>query len=73
MKIELELKIHNSGDSFINFWNSTNGDDVCCKIEDGKLFLSRYDDEANELPSQEISLKEFVNLVKEKVNNIRRK
>jgi hypothetical protein len=71
MKIELELKINNNGDTFLNFWNYANGDDACCKVEDGKLFLSVYDDEANRLPDIEISLNEFIKLVKEKIDNIK--
>lgn len=71
MKIELELKINDNGDTFLNFWNYSNGDDACCKVEDGKLFLSQYDEDVNPLPPIEVSLNEFIALVKEKVNNIK--
>lgn len=68
MKIELELNIPDDR-TFLNFWNSYNGDDVVCQVIDGKLMLSQYN-ENGDLLDKEISLTEFLEMVKSKVEEM---
>ena len=63
MRVNLELNLPDER-TFLNFWNWHNGDDVVCQIIDGKLMLSQYDEDGNELLPKEITLIEFVELVK---------
>lgn len=69
MKVKLELNF--SGDRiFLNFWNGYNGEDFCCQLVDGKLMLAQYDENGNEIEPKEITLPEFVAMVKEKMEFI---
>jgi hypothetical protein len=58
LKINLELHVVGDGRTFINYWNSINGDDVVSEIIEGKIFIE----------DREVSLNEFINLVKQKFN-----
>jgi hypothetical protein len=69
MKIKLELNLPNDM-AFLNYWNWHNGADVTCQIVNGKLMLNQYDEDGKELPPKEITLAEFVELVKAKVEAI---
>ena len=69
MKIELELNLPDTR-KFLNFWNWSNGDDICCEIIDGKLMLSQYDDNSKKLPPKEISLIEFIDMVEVRMKEI---
>lgn len=64
MKIALELNIVDDVGVFLNYWNAMTGDDVICEIVKGKLMLHQYDDKANELPNKEITISEFIEMVK---------
>ena len=66
MKIKLELNLPDDR-AFLNFWNWHNGDDVVCQIVDGKLMLNKYDEDANELPPKEITIVEFIEMVKARI------
>lgn len=70
MKIPIELNIPDDR-MFLNFWNWDNGDDVVCEIKDGKILLSQYDEDANELPPKEISFLEFCQMVKARMEAIK--
>lgn len=63
MKINIELNLPGDGRTFLNYWNSFNGDDVVCELIDGKLMLSQIDEESRELPAKEISFIEFLKMV----------
>ena len=69
MKVKLELNIPDDR-AFLNFWNWYNGDDVVCKIVGGKLMLNQYDEDANELPPKEITLPEFIEMVKARIEAV---
>lgn len=71
MVLDLELIIHepHDGRSFLNYWNNSNGNDVCCRIVNGKLFLTEYDAEGKELPPSEISFEKFLTLVQKSANS----
>ncbi|MCP4181433.1 MAG: hypothetical protein GY756_27030 [bacterium] len=68
MNAELELRI-NKRNTFLNFWNWYNGDDVNCEIIDGKLMLTQNDNE-EELKPKEISLDDFVKMVDSRMKEI---
>lgn len=72
----LEVKFVDETRVYLNFWDSINGNDVCCQIKDGKIFNFVYSPaqvEADEvkdkhdindvLEQREISLTEFLELV----------
>lgn len=56
MKIPLELVIHEmpNGEKYINYWDNIHGNDICCQIIDGKLFISEYNEQGNDLANKEI-------------------
>ncbi len=68
-KHELELKINGEGDGrkFLNFWDWAHGNDVCCQIKDEKLFLSKYDENGDDLPEKEITFAQFLELVEQSI------
>lgn len=70
MKISIELNMPDDR-TFLNFWNWHNGEDVVCQLKDGKLFLNQYNVEGNELPEKEITLSEFCQMVKTKVEEMK--
>lgn len=70
MKVEIELNMPDTR-IFLDFWNWHNGDDVICELKNDKLFLTQYDDEGKELPEKEITLTEFCQLVKTKVDEMK--
>ena len=51
---------------YLNFWDSINGNDVCCEIRDGKIFIDSEDDDAE--TQKEISFSEFIELVQNSIN-----
>ena len=67
MKVDIELHVVGDGRTFLNFWNHMNGDDVVAEIIDGNIIYLKYDKE--ELIQTEISLQEFMDLVKTKVKS----
>lgn len=69
MKIQLELNLPDDR-VFLNFWNTQTFDDVTCQIIGGKLMLNQFDDEGNELTPKEITLDEFVTMVKARVEGM---
>ena len=70
MKAELELA-YGDGVVFLNFWNAENGDDVVCEFVDDKLYLVEYDDD--ERTSNEITLGDFIEIVKIKMQRMHKK
>lgn len=67
-KYPLELNFVGDGRIFINFWDWRHGNDVIVELKYGKLFLSRYDENAEELPEKEITFAEYVELIKKSVS-----
>ena len=66
MKAKIELNFPDER-IFLNYWNALDGDDVICEIVNGKLMLSQRDEEANELPAKEITIIEFIEMVRERI------
>jgi hypothetical protein len=62
MKVNIELNIPDDR-IFLNFWNWYNGDDVVCEIKNGKLYQNDI----------EISLEDFCQMVKTRVEEIQKK
>lgn len=60
MKIELVINEEPDGRKFLNYWDWYHGNDVCCEVIDGKLFKG----------DREITLLEFIELVKRSVNDL---
>ncbi len=60
LKIEIELHVIGDGRTFLNFWNSKNGDDVVAEVKEGKLFM-----DIDEIET-EVSLQKFIDDVKGK-------
>lgn len=67
---QLELKC-NGDRTFLNFWDSAQGNDVCVQVKDGKLFQFVYSedeieheefdiDNENPMEQKEISLQDFI-------------
>lgn len=69
MRTAIELHIPDDR-IFLNFWNYHNGDDVIVELKENKLMLKQHDENGDDLPSIEISLIEFCNLVQEKMKII---
>ena len=69
-KHALELNYPGDGRLFLNYWDWMHGDDVVAEIVDGKIMLSQYDDDGNELPEKEITFSEFLALVETSIKNI---
>lgn len=62
---EYKLELNFSGNKiFLNYWDSRHGNDVCCLIKNGKLYNMKVEPKAE---ITEISLAEFIDLVKESV------
>ena len=68
MKIHIELNMPDDR-VFLNYWDSINGDDVTCQLIDGNLMLSQYNEHAEELPPKEITLTEFLEMVRKSVDH----
>lgn len=61
-KTQLELITNDNGVTFLNFWDSNHGNDVCCEVVDDSLFLREYTENKEVL---EITLSQFIDKVKE--------
>ncbi len=59
-KIKIELIVDDTGNSYLNYWNWWNGEDVVCEVKDGKIIDDNGD-------GKEITIQEFIDRVKEKV------
>lgn len=75
-KYGLELKFVDETRLYLNYWDSFQGQDVCCQIKDGKLYKFGYspkeveEDEPkidDEFKQEEISLQQFVELVQDSI------
>lgn len=66
MRAQVELNIPDDR-IFLNFWNAFNGDDVVCELVDGRLMLSQRDEHGDELPPTEITISDFCEMVKTRV------
>lgn len=72
---QLELSFVGESDVFLSYFDNASNNDVCCKIEGGKIFKIEYSDKVykpgdkNPYPSDktEISLTEFIELVRDSV------
>jgi len=64
---KLELLIFENGETFLNYWDTIHGEDVCVEIIDGNIFTDP--DEENKKPSTQISLKQFIDMVEKKDAN----
>jgi hypothetical protein len=73
MKLNIEFNNVADDQKYLNFWNWDNGDDVCCEIKDGKLFLMNYILGSDEPEYVEISLVKFLEMVEERGNQIYKK
>ena len=71
-KVTLELVINPSGNQHgLYFWDSLHGDDIACDVEDGKLMLQQYKEvegEWKEIEPKEVTLLEFIEMVKERTS-----
>jgi hypothetical protein len=65
MKIQLELNMPDTR-IFLNFWDSNRGNDAVCELRGEKLFLLEYDENGDELPEKEITISDFIHLVKQR-------
>lgn len=65
----IELKITESGQMFLNYWDWAHGNDVNCEIRDGKLFIMDLVDDKI-VSDREITIGEFVDSVKRSINKI---
>jgi len=76
----LEVRFVDETRVYLNFWDMTHGNDVCCQIKDGKLF--KFVHNANDIETdmmrdesqiedhlelKEISLNEFLELVQSSI------
>ncbi len=66
MKAKIEINCPDKR-IFLNYWNALDGDDVICEIVNGKLMLNQRDEESNELPAKEITIIEFIEMVRERI------
>ena len=66
MKAKIEINFPDER-IFLNYWNALDGDDVICEIVNGKLMLQQTDFESNELPAVEITIIEFIEMIRERI------
>lgn len=66
MKAQIEINFPDQR-IFLNYWNALDGDDVICEIVNGKLMLTQRDFEGNELRAIEITIVEFIEMVRERI------
>jgi len=66
MKAKIEINFPDER-IFLNYWNALDGDDVICEIVNDKLMLNQRDEESNELPAKEISIVEFIGMIKDRI------
>ena len=66
MKARIEINFPDER-IFLNYWNALDGDDVICEIVNGKLMLTQRDFEGNELRAIEITIVEFIEMVRERI------
>lgn len=66
-KYNLELNFPGDGRCFLNFWDHIHGNDVVGEFLNGRLEYTDHDSDGNEF-YREISLGEFIELVKESIN-----
>jgi hypothetical protein len=67
MQGEIELIINEKNEHFLTYWDWKHGNDICCQLIDGKLLKDEYDENSNELPPKEITLSEFIELIKQAI------
>lgn len=63
LKINLELHIVGDGRTFLNYWNSRNGDDVIGELHGDHLLIRDAEDR------RAIGLDEFIEKVKSKIES----
>jgi hypothetical protein len=64
MKVKLELLFESNDVAFLEFLDSDKGKDVFCVVIGGKLFNRQFDEHNNEMPLKEITILDFINLIK---------
>lgn len=67
MREKLEIIFNQDDTMFLNFWDWVHGNDVCCEIKDGKIYLWQYDENGEQLPNKAIGFMEFLALVKDSI------
>lgn len=66
-KEKLEICFNPDDSMFLNFWDWAHGNDVVAEIKGEEIWLSQFDEAANELPSKKISIFEYFRRVKEAI------
>jgi len=68
MKVKIELILNENGNTFLNYWDWYAAKDVSTQVIDGKIIYNDWVDER--VVKREVTLDEFITLVKESVDNI---
>lgn len=64
LKLNVEIHVVGDGTTYINYWNSINGDDVVAELRNGKLYWDVNDVEF------ECSIQDFIGRVKESYKSV---
>lgn len=61
---KLEIRFNPDGTMFLNFWDWAHGNDVTTDIKNNQILLNQFDENGIELAQKEISIFDFLKLVK---------
>lgn len=65
-KTQLELITSDNGVTFLNFWDSNHGNDVCCEVVEDYLLLSEINQFGQDVETK-ITLSQFIDKVKQSI------
>ena len=61
---KLEISFNPNETMFLNFWDWAHGNDVTAEIKNNQILLNQFDENGEELAPKEISIFDFLKLVK---------
>jgi len=61
---KLEIRFNPDETMFLIFWDWAHGNDVTAEIKNNQIWLNQFDENGEELAPKEISIFDFLNLVK---------
>ena len=64
---KLEIRFNPDETMFLNFWDWAHGNDVTVEIKNNQILLNQFDENGNELAPKEISIFDFLKLVKKAI------
>jgi len=65
---KLEIRFNSDETMFLNFWDWAHGNDVTAEIKNNQILLNQFDENGEELAPKEISIFDFLKLVKTSIS-----